>query len=111
MGRLYMLAGGIVDSGGPHDAVSAYVAVSAGRESRLFKVEGPVAAPRITELPAATTVDLGLFREELERDLQPSLQRAHAVQGVAAISSPSSAWVCKLVRDHLLAVEGVDPGA
>ena len=106
-----MLAGGLVESGaGQPLALSAYVAVSLGRESRLFKIAGSLPKPSVVELPSATTVDLGRFQEELREDLRPALERVRVGQGVAAITAPSSKWVCGILREHLVASEGVDPG-
>jgi len=97
-----MLAGGIVEPGaGRSGSVSAYVALSAGRGSRLFKVYGPVPSPQIAELPPATTVDLSRFEEELRADLQPFVDAAGSATGVAGIARPSSAWVCEIVRAFL----------
>jgi hypothetical protein len=109
MGKLLVLAGGIVEPGKGREAtVSAYVAFSAGRQSRLFRVNGPATAAKVTELEAATTVDPRRFQRELEEDLAPALQ-ALRVQGEPVhITRPKDAWVTGLVRDHLKASEGID---
>lgn len=98
-----MLAGGIVDPGGGRaGAVSAYVAYNpAPGHSRLFKVHGPMDAPGVDELPAATTVDLGRFRQELDEDLQPALARIRAQGGTAAIATPKAGWVTSFVQRYL----------
>ena len=103
-----MLAGGIVESGRGDGAVSAYVVYSAGHASRLFKVKGPSKGAVITELPAATTIDLGRFRGELEEDLAPALAELRAVGASPAVAVPSSTWVCGLVREHLRTREGIE---
>jgi hypothetical protein len=94
-----MLAGGIVEPGGGRPgAVSAYVALSSGRVSRLFKVQGPADHPSVTELDRATTVDLGRFQLEVARDLEPALHEIRSRGGAAGVSTPSSSWVCDLVK-------------
>jgi hypothetical protein len=96
-----MLAGGIVEPGaGRPGAVSAYVALSTGRASRLFKVQGPADRPVVTELDRATTVDLARFQLEVARDLEPALHEIRARGGPAGVSTPSSAWVCDLVKAY-----------
>jgi hypothetical protein len=105
-----MLAGGIVEpgAGGP-GAVIAYVAVSGGvGGSRLFKVDGPANAPRISELPSATTIDLGRFDRESQRELQPAISAIEAQGGRGAIARASPAWVCRHVKAHLKTTEGLD---
>lgn len=107
MGTLLMLAGGIVEPGaGRPGSVSAYVVLSAGRQSRIFKVRGPADRPVVTELGAETTVDLGRFQDELRGDLKPALDEVHAQGGAAAITLPKKEWVCGLVATHLRAAEG-----
>ena len=108
MGKLLMLAGGIVEPGGGQPgAVSAYVAFNpAPGKSRLFKVQGPTDAPRVSELPGATTVDLGRFKTELAEDLQPALDAIAAQGGKVAIASPKQSWVTGVVERHLAATEG-----
>jgi hypothetical protein len=94
-----VLAGGIVEPGGGRPgAVSAYVALSAGHTSRLFKVQGPADRPIVTELDSATTVDLGRFQLEVSRDLEPALHEIQSRGGAAGVSTPSNAWVCDLVK-------------
>lgn len=104
-----MLAGGIVEAGaGCSGAVSAYVAFNpAPGISRLFEVRGDVDAPRVVELTAATTVDLGWFRRELEADLEPRRAAIEAAGGAASIATPKASWVADLVRTHLRESEGV----
>jgi hypothetical protein len=104
-----MLSGGIVEPGGGHPgAVSAYVVFSAGRKSRLFKVKGPSNAPEVTELEAATTLDLKRFQHELTADLAPSLAELNKVGAAAGVATPSSAWVCDVVRAYLKKSEGLE---
>ncbi len=105
-----MLVGGIVEPGaGTPGAVIAYVAVSGGPQgSRLFKVDGSAAAPEITELPPATTIDLGRFDRDAQNELNPALRAIAANGGKAAIARPAPAWVCAIVRRHLEAAEGLD---
>jgi hypothetical protein len=98
-----MLAGKIVEPGaGAPGAVAAFVAVSFGVSgSRLFKLSGPTTAPRVEELPAATTVDLGRFNRELHEELRPALERIEQLGGPASLAQPSSEWVCGQVLAHL----------
>jgi hypothetical protein len=104
-----MLSGGIVEAGGGHPgAVSAYVVYSAGRESRLFKIKGEATTPGVTELGAATTIDLKRFQSELEQDLAPTLAELRKIGAAAGVATPSSTWVCDVVRAHLKKTEGVD---
>jgi hypothetical protein len=99
--RYIMLAGGIVEPGaGKPGAVSAYVALSAGRASRLFKVQGPTDNPRVVELDQATTIDLARFQLEVARDLEPALYEIRSRGGATGISAPSSTWVCDVVRAY-----------
>jgi hypothetical protein len=103
-----MLAGGIVEPGvGQPGAVSAYVAFSAGRASRLFKVVGPTSAPRVSELDSATTVDVNRFRQEVIDDVAPALDAIHRSGGKGAVAMPSAKWVVDVVRRHL-AAQGTD---
>ena len=103
-----MLAGGIVEPGvGQPGAVSAYVAFSEGRSSRLFKVVGPTSAPRVSELDSATTVDANRFRREVMDDVTPALAAIHRSGGKGAIAIPSAHWVVDVVRRHL-ATQGTD---
>jgi hypothetical protein len=112
MAKLFLLAGGIVEPGaGQSGAVSAYVAYNPSpAQSRLFKVEGALQAPRVSELPAATTVDLGAFRNELEAELRPTVEAIAARGGTAAIAVPRSSWVTDVVRRHLWEHDGIEVG-
>jgi len=105
-----MLAGGIVAPGaGAPGAVIAYVAVSGGMTgSRLFKVDGPANAPRVAELPSATTIDLGRFDRDAQRELDPAIATIEAQGGKAAIARPNPGWVCGHVKAHLKASEGLE---
>jgi hypothetical protein len=101
--KLFMLAGGIVEPGGGQPGrVSAFVAFNPRPTvSRLFKVSGPTDGPTVTELPSATTVDLGAFRRELEAELAPVVDEIRARGGTAAIALPRADWVTALVSSHL----------
>lgn len=109
MAKLMMLAGGIVEeSGGLPGMASAYVVLSAGRKSRLFKVHGPIAALLVDELPPATTIDLQRFQRELESDLMPLLLGARASGAAAALGTPSEEIIFDAVRGHLKTHEGFE---
>ena len=104
-----MLTGGIVEPGGGRaGSLSAYVVLSAGQGSRIFKVMGRSDAASVTEMPAETTVDLGRFKIELRQDLSPALNELHQQGGTGAITTPAGGWVCGLVRAHLREREGVE---
>ena len=106
-----MLAGGIVEPGKGRDStVSAYVALSAGRQSRLFRVNGPASAVKVTELEAATTVDTRRFQRELEEDLAPTLLALRVHGEPVHITRPKDVWVTGFVRDHLKKTEGLEVG-
>jgi len=94
--------------GGKPGSVSAYVVYSAGQASRLFKVKGPSNAPVVTELPAATTIDLGRFKSELGADLAPALEELRRAGGSGAVAPPSNVWACGVVREHLKKTDGID---
>ena len=102
MAKLLVLAGGIVERGaGQPGMVSAYVVLSEGRKSRLFRVRGPTDAPVVTELDAATTVDIARFRRELADDLDPVLAEIRARGGSPSIAVPKPEWVTGIVERHL----------
>ena len=104
-----MLAGGIVEPGaGQVGAVSAYVAFRDRTRSRLFKVQGRTDQPRVGELDAATTVDLGRFRREVLDDLQPEVVGITSRGGTAAVAEPKAEWVADVVRRHLREAEGIE---
>lgn len=98
-----MLAGGMVEPGaGNPGAVSAIVAYNPSPSvSRLFKVDGPADEPRVSELPTATTVDLGRFRAEVQGELKPVVDKIASEGGTAAITSPKADWVNAIVQKHL----------
>lgn len=98
-----MLAGGLVEPGGGNPgAVSAFVAYNPSPSiSRLFKVEGPTDEPRVVELAAATTVDLGRFRAQVHEELDPVVREITTLGGAAAIKSPRADWVNTIVQKHL----------
>ena len=104
-----VLASGVVRApkGGPK-AVSAYVVLSAGAQSRVFRVRGLADAPKVEELPAATTLDMKRFQVELGEDLQPQLDELRAEGHPAHIEAPQADWVTGFVRTHLKKAEGVD---
>ena len=85
-----MLVGGIVEPGaGAPGAVVAYVAVSGGPAgSRLFKVEGSAKAPVVSELPSATTVDLGRFDRDAQVELRPAIEAIEAAGGATTTDDP-----------------------
>jgi hypothetical protein len=96
-----MMAGGTAPGeAGSAGWVSAYVVLSAGAQSRVFKVLGKMDAPQIDELPAATTLDLKRFQEELKKDLY----------GMGVVRTADKDWVCGVVRAHLKTSEGIDVG-
>jgi hypothetical protein len=104
MGKLLMIAGGVADPGGSvGPTLSAYVVLSAGHLSRIFKVRGPTASAQVTELPSATTIDLKRFQRDLEEDLES----LHARGQPAQIARPPEALACDRVREHLKATEGL----
>jgi hypothetical protein len=110
MSKLLVLAGGVVKApkGAGIRAVSAYVVLSAGMNSRVFRVRGTPDAPVVDEMPAATTLDIKRFQNELQNDLQPALDelRMHGHPVYVELSRPD--WVCSFVKRHLKATEGID---
>ncbi|EYF04220.1 hypothetical protein [Chondromyces apiculatus] len=110
MSKARMLAGGLVEPGaGVPGAVIAYVAVSGGTQgSRLFRVEGPSSMPGVEELPSATTIDLGRFDRDAQELLAPALTAIEERGGRGAITRPSPAWVCSVVRAYLRSAEGLE---
>jgi hypothetical protein len=108
VGKLLVLASGVVKSSGAPRAVSAYVVLSAGAASRVFRVRGEASTPAIEELPSATTLDIKRFQTELDEDLQPALRAARAADGKAHIELSRPEWVCACVRKHLKETEGLD---
>lgn len=105
MTKLLMLSGGVVAKGSTHGVLCAYVVLSAGHASRVFKVTGPSDAVKISELPAATTIDLKRFEREVAENLAPEV---HAAGPGASVAAPPSDWVCGLVAAHLNTAEGTD---
>lgn len=110
MPKALMLAGGIVEPGaGAPGAVLAYVAVSGGPGgSRLFRVDGPANAPEVHELASETTIDLGRFNRDIERDLAAALLEVTQRGGMAALAAPSPSWICGQVRQFLKRTQGID---
>jgi hypothetical protein len=109
VGKLLVLAGGVVNApkGGPR-AVSAYVVLSAGPQSRVFRVHGPADGPAVEELPPATTLDIKHFQVELQEELQPALDELRAEGHPAHIETARLDWVTAFVSKHLKSTEGVD---
>jgi hypothetical protein len=109
MAKLLVLASGMVqEPGGAPLAVSAYVVLSAGTASRIFRVRGPGRAPSVEELPAATTIDIRRFQIELQADLQGDLDALRAKGHPAHVEPSSPEWVCSFVRAHLQTSEGAE---
>jgi hypothetical protein len=91
MSKLFVMAGATAGSW-----VSAYVVLSAGTQSRVFKVTGKTEAPQVDELPAATTLDVKRFQADLQSDLF----------GMGPARGIDKEWVCGVVRAHIEASEG-----
>jgi hypothetical protein len=108
--KLLVLASGIVKAsgGGGAHVLSAYVVLSAGAKSRVFRVRGAPDSPTITELPAATTLDIKRFQTDLQDDLQPTLDALRAQGKAPHVELSRQDWVATLVRNHLKATEGID---
>ena len=100
MAKLLMMAGGQV-GGADLGTISAFVVLSAGTQSRVFKVKGIASAPQVTELAAATTLDVQRFKRELVDDLP---------RGGMGMITPDATWICGVVRAYLKKTEGVDVG-
>jgi hypothetical protein len=110
--KLLVLASGVVKApgGGGVRALSAYVVLSAGPSSRVFRVRGPGDAPSIEELPSATTLDVKRFQSDLQHDLQPVLDELRAQGHPAHVELSRAEWVAAVVRKHLKATEGIEVG-
>jgi hypothetical protein len=108
--KLLVLASGIVKAprGGGVRALSAYLVLSAGAKSRVFRVRGSPDTPAIDELPAATTLDVKRFQTDLQEDLQPVLNELRAEGFPAHVELSRAEWVAAIVRKHLKASEGLD---
>jgi hypothetical protein len=98
MSKLLMMAGGQSGAEGAR-LLSAYVVLSAGTKSRVFKVHGREGALAVDELPAQTTLDIRRFQREIVDDLP------EAGKGMI---KPDPEWVCEAVRAHLKKAEGID---
>jgi hypothetical protein len=98
----------VQEPGGAPLAVSAYVVLSAGSASRIFRVRGPGRAPKVEELPAATTIDIRRFQNELQSDLQGDLDTVRAKGHPAHVEPSSPEWVCAFVRAHLKSTEAIE---
>jgi len=109
VGKLLVLAGAVVNlpKGGAR-AVSAYVVLSAGAQSRVFRVRGAADAPAVEELPSATTLDVKHFQVELQDDLQPVLDELRTEGHPAHLETSRPEWVTAFVRKHLKETEGLD---
>lgn len=110
MGKLLVLAAGVVKApkGAGIKAVSAYVVLSAGAKSRVFRVRGTPDAPSVEEMPAATTLDIKRFQTDLQNDLQPALEELRMHGHPAHVELSRADWVCAIVKRHLKTTEGVD---
>jgi hypothetical protein len=92
MSRLHMMAGAVAAGTDPGtEQVSAYVVLADGSKSRLFKIEGKTTSPQVSELDAATTLDLKRFQEQLKTDLA----------GLGPVRAADASWACEFVRVHL----------
>jgi hypothetical protein len=108
--KLLVLASGVVKAprGGGVRALSAYLVLSAGAKSRVFRVRGSADAPAIEELPPATTLDVKRFQTDLQEDLAPVLQELRAEGYPAHVELSRHDWVAAIVRKHLKETEGLD---
>jgi hypothetical protein len=98
MNKLLMMAGGEVGKAGAR-LLSAYVVLSAGTKSRVFKVHGKEGSLAVDELPAATTLDVRRFQREIVDDLPDAGK---------GMTKPDAAWVCEAVRVHLKQADGIE---
>ncbi len=110
MSKLLVLASGVVKAprGGGVRALSAYLVLSAGAKSRVFRVRVSADAPAIEELPPATTLDVKRFQTDLQEDLAPVLQELRAEGYPAHVELSRHDWVAAIVRKHLKETEGLD---
>ena len=104
MGKLWMIAGRQVQGSDGRDRFGAYVVYSAGRLSRIFSVRGTPNAPLVTELAAATTIDMRRFEAELEKEIRSEA----GDQAAAPVTRPAEALVCGIVKEHLKTAENLD---
>lgn len=109
MGKLLVLASAVVTipKQGPR-AVSAYVVLSAGLQSRIFHVRGSADTPAVEELPRETTLDSNQFERQLHEDLQPTLEELRIYGHPAHVEFLRPEWLTTCVRDHLKTTEGID---
>ena len=112
MGKLLVLASGVVKvPKGGVKAVSAYVALSAGAHSRIFRVRrARPRAPSVEELPSATTLDMKRFQGTLQEDLQPAVDELRREGHAAHVELSRPEWLAAIVRKHLKDTEGIDVG-
>lgn len=105
-----MLASGVVKApkGGGVHALSAYLVLSAGAKSRVFRVRGKPDDAQIEELAAATTLDVKRFQTDLEADLRPALDELRAEGYPAHVELSRAEWVAAILRKHLKATENLD---
>ena len=109
MAKLLVMASGVVKvPKGGVKAVSAYVALSAGAKSRIFRVRGTAEAPSVEELPPATTLDMKRFQGTLNEDLQPAVDELRAQGHAAHVELSRPEWLAAIVRKHLKDSEGLD---
>ena len=106
--KLIVLAEGVVKGPSGPRAISAYVALSAGPQSRVFRVRGAADAPFVEELPAATTLDVRRFQVELQDDLRPALDALREEGHPASVEACGPDTSASAVREHLKATEGLD---
>jgi hypothetical protein len=97
MAKLLVMAGATASGW-----VSAYVVLSAGTQSRVFKVSGKIDAPNVDELPAATTLDVQRFQRELQDDL-------FGMGATRAMNAIEKERTCGVVRAHLEQTGGAAP--
>ncbi len=109
MPKLLVLAGGVVKApAGGVRAVSGYVVLSAGAQSRVFHVHGPSDGPAVEELPPATTLDVKHFQVKLQEDLQPTLDDLRSQGHPAHVELSRPEMLAAFVRKHLKSSEGID---
>jgi hypothetical protein len=93
MSKLLVMAGGQILQGDGR-WICAFVALSAGRKSRIFRVQGQPKSLIIQELEAETTVDISRFKQEVADTLA-------LVDSQEQVQKPDTGWVCSLVQQYL----------
>lgn len=89
MSKLFFLGGMVSTDADP--VVSAYVVVSEGQKSRMYRVSGPMRAPTVADTGAGTTFDSQRFQRESAADLD----------GRGPLREVDPSWACEVVRVHL----------